>query len=209
MHRGQIGVYAQTITPALAAGLDLPKDWGVVLGDVEPDSPADKAGLKPGDVVLSLDGRVMENARQLAVHLYRKPVGDTVSIEVQRGAEKLTFKVKVIERQDDPQRFADMVDPEKNIVNRLGILCIEINQQVAQMLPDLRKPYGVVVAARAAGSPYSTELNPGDVIHAVDSEPITSVAALRAALDKHKPGDPTILQIERDGRLMYLDLEQE
>ncbi len=209
VHRGQIGVYAQTITPALAAGLDLPKDWGVVLGDVEPDSPADKAGLKPGDVVLSLDGRVMENARQLAVHLYRKPVGETVALEVQRGAEKLTFKVKVIERQDDPQRFADMVDPEKNIVNRLGILCIEINQQVAQMLPDLRKPYGVVVAARAAGSPYSTELNPGDVIHAVDSEPITSVAALRAALDKHKPGDPTILQIERDGRLMYLDLEQE
>lgn len=209
VHRGQIGVYAQTITPRLAAALDLPQDWGVVLGDVEPDSPADKAGLQVGDVVLSLNGRVMENARQLAVNVYRKPVGEKVALVVQRGTEKLTFDVKVIERQDDPLRFADMVDPAKNIVNRLGILCIDINQKIAQMLPDLRKPYGVVVAARATGSAYSTELEPGDVIHAVNSEPVTSTAALREALDKRKPTEPTVLQIERDGRLMYLDLEQD
>lgn len=209
VHRGEIGVYAQTITPTLAAGLDLTRDWGVLLGDVEPDSPADKAGLQSGDVLLSVNGRVMENARQLEVNLYRKPVGEKVAIEVQRGTQKLTFNVSVIEREDDPQRFADMVTPEKNIVSRLGILCIDINQKIAQMLPDLRKPYGVVVAARAAGSPYSTQLNPGDVIHAVNAEPISSVTALRQALDRRKATDPTVLQIERDGRLMYLDLELE
>jgi serine protease Do len=209
VHRGEIGVYAQTITPSLAAGLDLPRDWGVVLADVESDSPAEKAGLKPGDVVLSVNSRVMENARQLEVNLYRRRVGEKVAIEVQRGTQKLTFDVPIIEREDDPQRFADMVNPEKNIVNRLGILCIDINQKVAQMLPDLRKPYGVVVAARAAGSPYSSQLNPGDVIHALNAEPISSVAALRQALDKRKPTDPIVLQIERDGRLMYLDLELE
>ena len=209
VHRGEIGVFAQTIAPSLAAGLDLPRDWGVVLADVEPDSPADKAGLKPGDVVLSVNGRVMENARQLEVNLYRRRVDERVSIAVLRGTQKLTFEVPIIEREDDPQRFADMVTPEKNIVSRLGILCIDISQKVAQMLPDLRKPYGVVVAARAAGSPYSTQLNPGDVIHALNAEPISSVAALRQALDRRKPTDPIVLQIERDGRLMYLDLELE
>jgi len=209
VHRGEIGVYAQTITPSIAAGLDLPRDWGVVLADVEPDSPADKAGLKPGDVVLSVNNRVMESARQLEVNLYRRAVGEKVAIEVLRGTQKLAFDVPIIEREDDPQRFADMVNPEKNIVARLGILCIDINQKVAQMLPDLRKPYGVVVAARAAGSPYSSQLEPGDVIHALNVEPISSVAALRQALDKRKPADPIILQIERDGRLMYLDLELE
>jgi serine protease Do len=209
VHRGQIGVHAQTITPTLAAGLDLSRDWGVVLGDVEPDSPAEQAGLKVGDIVLALNGRAMENARDLEVNLYRRPVGENVAIEVLRGSEKLAFHVEVIERDDDPMRFADMVNPEKNIVARLGILGIDIDKKIVQMLPDLRKPYGVVVAARASGSPYSAQLSPGDVIHAVNNEPISSVAALRQALEKRKITDPTVLQIERDSRMMYLDLEPE
>jgi serine protease Do len=66
-----------------------------------------------------------------------------------------------------------------------------------------------VVAARAAGSPYSTALDPGDVIHAVNGTPVTSVAVLRETLDKLKSSDATVLQIERNGRLMYLALELE
>ncbi len=66
VRRGQIGVRAQTITPALAEGLSLTRDWGVVLGDVFPDGPAAKAGLQVGDVVETLDGKPMENGRQLA-----------------------------------------------------------------------------------------------------------------------------------------------
>ena len=209
VHRGQIGVYAQTITPSLAMGLGLARDWGVVLADVEPEGPADAAGLKAGDIVLSLNGRTMENARQLQVNLYRRPVGEKVTVEVLRGDQKLKCEAEVIEREDDPMRFADMVKPEENVIVRLGILGVDVNQKIAQMLPDLRKKYGVVVAARAAGSPYSTVLDPGDVIYAVNSEPVTSVAALRAAIDKLKPTDPTVLQVERDGRLMYIDLELE
>jgi len=211
VHRGQIGVYAQTISPSLATGLGLARDWGVVLGDVEPEGPADEAGLKVGDIVLTLNGKPMENARQLEVNLYRRPVGEKVTLEVLRDNQrKLSVEVEVIERDDDPLRFADMVSPEKNIISRLGILGVEINQQVAQMLPELRKKYGVVVAARAAGSPYSgAGLDPGDVIYAVNGAPVTSVAALRQALDKLKPEDPLVLQIERENRLMYLDLELE
>jgi serine protease Do len=209
VHRGQIGVYAQTITPGLASGLGLSRDWGVLLGDVEPQGPADEAGLKVGDIVLGLSGKTMENARQLEVNLYRRPVGEKVAIEVLRGDQKLSFDVEVIERDDDPLRFADMVNPEDNVISRLGILGVEINKEIAQMLPDLRKHYGVVVAVRAAGSPYSTVLEPGDVIYSVNGTPVTSVVALRQVLDKLKTTDPTVLQIERDGHLKYLDLELE
>src|ERR1019366_6299679 len=70
VHRGQIGISPQNITPGLAAGLKLPEDSGVVLADVEPDGPADKAGLKVGDIVVALDGRRIENGRQLSVRIY-------------------------------------------------------------------------------------------------------------------------------------------
>ncbi|HKW96327.1 MAG TPA: trypsin-like peptidase domain-containing protein [Bryobacteraceae bacterium] len=210
VHRGEIGVYAQTITPSMAAGLKLARDWGVVLGDVDPNGPAAEAGLKVGDIVLSLDGKPMENARQLQVNLYGRAVGDKVTLEVRRDNRKLSFDVEVIERDDDPLRFADMANPEKNVIARLGILGVDINQQVAQMLPELRKKYGVVVAARAAGSSYSgAGLKPGDVIYSLNGAPVTSVAALRQALDQRKADDPTVLQIERDGKLMFLDLELE
>jgi serine protease Do len=210
VHRGQIGVFAQTITPSLAAGLSLSQDWGVVLSDVTPGGPAAKAGLQIGDIILSLNGRRLENARQLEMHLYRYGLGQKVSLQVLRGGEKLTYPVAVEEREDDPERFADMVDPEKNMINRLGILGVEIDRRVAEMLPDLRKPYGIVVAARGGESRYSGDsLQPGDAIYAVNGVAVTSIDALRQALDRLKDTDPLVLQVERDGRLLFLTLEIE
>jgi serine protease Do len=207
VHRGQIGVYAQTISPAFAAGLGLPQEYGVVIGDVAPDGPADKAGLQVGDVILRLDGKPMENARQLEVNIYRRSLNEKVSLDVMRGHDALTVEVPVIERKDDPQRFADMVNPDSNVVARLGILGIPIDRKVAAMLPDLRKTYGVVVAASMFGSQGG--LKPGDVIYALNGSPISSVDALRSALSAIKPGDAAVLQIERDGRLMFLEVELE
>ena len=181
-----------------------------MLSDVTPDGPADKAGLKGGDIVLSLNGKTIESARQLDVNLYRYKLGDKVNVQVLRGDEKLTFPVAVSERDDDPQRFADMVDPVKNIVPQLGILGIAIDKNVTQLLPDLRRSIGVVVAARAGESPYSGDsLNLGDVIYEVNGTPVSSVEALRAALDKLKENDPLALLVERDGRLLYITMQIE
>jgi serine protease Do len=210
VHRTEIGVAAESITPALAQGLRLAQDWGVVLADVTPGGPADDAGLKPGDIVVRVNGKRMRDARQLEMNLFRYAVGDKVQVETLRGAETMTFSVVVAARDDDPQRFADMVDPAKNLVPKLGILGIDIDRKIADMLPDLRKKYGVVVAAAGGESPYSGDaLKPGDVIYAVNTEPVTSVAALRKALDALKDTDPVVLQIERDGQLAYLTLEVE
>ncbi len=207
VHRSEIGVSVQTITPALSTGLRLPQDWGVVVTDVEPDEPADKAGLQVGDIVLSLNGKTMRDARQFELNLYRYRVGQKVSLELLRGDMKLAVDVPVQEREDDPQRFADMVDPVKNTVPKLGILGIEIDRKIAEMLPDLRKKYGVVVAARYGDSPYSGDsLQLGDVIYSVNTTPVTSVQALRAALDALKETDPLVLQVERGSRLLYVTM---
>jgi serine protease Do len=210
VHRGQIGANVETITPLLAAGLGLTQDWGVLVADATPDGPADKSGVKPGDVVLSLDGKPMENARQLQVNLWRFPVGDKVSLEVLRGADRLTMDVPVTAQDDDPQRFADLVNPEKNLIPKLGILGVEIDRKLAPILPDLRKQYGIVVAARAAESDgLDVDLRPGDVIYAINTEPTSTIASLNGALAQMKSGDAVVLQVERDGQLMYVSFEME
>lgn len=207
VHRSEIGVSVATVTPALATGLRLAQDWGVVVADVEANEPAAKAGLEAGDIVLSLNGKTMRDARQFELNLYRYRVGQNVSLELLRGDTKLSVDVPVEEREDDPQRFADMVDPAKNTVARLGILGIEIDRKIAAMLPELRKKYGVVVAARYGDSPYSGDsLVLGDVIYSVNTTPVTSVQALRAALDALKETDPLVMQVERRGRLLFVTM---
>lgn len=211
VHRGQIGVSAQDITPLLAHGLQLPRDWGVIVSDVVPDGPAAQAGVKIGDIVLALNGRRLENALQLQAGIDRQPIDDNkVTMEVLRGSQTLSLSVPVIERKDDPMRFADMVSPQDNLVNRLGILAIALTDKLSDMLPDLRHDYGLVVAARTPVPPYSgDELEPGDVIYSIGVTPTVSIAALRDALSVLKKGDVAVLQIERKSRLMYLAIQLE
>jgi serine protease Do len=208
VHRGRIGIHAQTITQVMASGLSLPRDFGVIVADVEPEGPADKAGVQVGDIILRLNGKRLENARQLEVNVYRYPKGEKVSLDVLRGSETLKMDVPVVEDHEDPERFADMVNPEDNLVPRLGILGIAIDKTLAEMLPQLRRPYGVVVAAGSVSDFTSgTGLTQGDVIFSVNGSPVTSVPALKRKLDEFKSGDEVVLQIQRSERLMFVPVE--
>ncbi len=203
VHRGQIGIRSQNITPALAAGLKLPYESGVILADVEPDGPAEQAGLKVGDIVESLDGRRIENARQLDVRIYNQLIRERVVLEVERDGKKLSVPVPVVEREDDPMRFADLVDPVKNLIARLGILVIPVTEELAKIIPGLRFEYGLVVAARSSEA-AANGLKPGDTIYSVNQTPVVSVRALQAALEQITAGEQAVLQIQRADRLMFL-----
>jgi serine protease Do len=205
VRRGEIGVRAQTVTPVLAAGLGLKREQGAVLADVAPGSPADRAGLSVGDLVLTLDGKPIENGRQLYVNLYRREVGDIVRLEVLRGEKPTTVTVRVAERADPLSAATLLSDPRENVVARLGILAATLDPKLAAGLP-LRSKSGVVVASAIASALDSDNgsLAPGDVIHAVNGQWISDLAALRAAVDGAKPGSAVVLQVERRGELMYL-----
>ena len=211
VHRGEIGAYAQTITPELAAGLTLPRDFGVILSDVFPEGPAEKAGLKVGDIVLTLDGKPMENARQFNMNLWSEGKQQSVKLTVQRSREQLNIEVPVTEQEGDPARFMDLVSPQESAVTDLGILGITVDKKVSDLLPELRNPYGVVVAMKSSMAKYTGGggFETGDVIYQVNGTVVTSVQVLRKMISALNPGDPLVVQIERDGKLMFLTLSGE
>jgi serine protease Do len=159
VRRGEIGAYAQTITPLLSQALGLSVRFGTILGDVYPDGPAEKAGLKVGDIILSVAGKPMENGRQLSINLYRQTIGERVLMEVLRDTDTLEVSVEVINREDPTGRFADLVQPARNLIPELGILALDLDRRIAEMFPSLRIDTGVVIAGRAMGPQMEEEVS--------------------------------------------------
>ena len=138
-----------------------------------------------------------------------RPGDAIVRAEVLRGSEKLTLEIPVTQERDDVDRMADLMDPTKSLVSKLGIFGVEINDKLAEEMEDsLRVPSGVVVAAIAANTlGADTGLQAGDVIHAVNAKHIETLDALRAALDTIPPRGSVVLQIERESKYEYLAFE--
>src|ERR1700676_1354785 len=205
IHQPAIGALVQTITPELAAALRLKRDFGVIISDISPGGPADTAGIKIQDVILSVDGVAISSLPEFAQTLYLHKTGDHAALEILRGSDRLKISVGLAERPHKEDNLVDLVDPVKNLVRPLDILGIELTLDLAKALPDLRIPTGVIVAARTLGARTGEiPLQTGDVIHGLNSAPITSLDGLRAGLAAMKPGEPVALQIERHEQIFYV-----
>jgi serine protease Do len=208
VHRGSIGVIPQTIDAGIAAGLGLKRDWGVILSDVKTDSAAAAAGLEPGDVVVSVDGEEISNSRDLSNAIFRHAAGDRLKMEIQRDGTDQSITVAVMERREQSDQLIDLVSREANLVRKLGILALTLDEKVTPILPSLRKLEGVVVAAAdAAYLGYNPGLQSGDVIYTVNRTKVATVEELKTALAALKAGQSSVLQVEHLGQLIYISFE--
>jgi len=204
VRRGEIGVNPQTITPLMAEALGLTLDAGVILADVLPGGPAEKVGLESGDIVLSLDGKPMENGRQFRINVYTRGVGEQVSLEVRRGERTLTVKVPVVERSNDTGELEALIGTQQ-IIRPLGVVALDLNPSVAALLPQVRRRNGAVVARVTPESPYSQQgrLQPGDVIYSLNGQIVRSADDLKVFAGQLKPSAAAVLLIERESTMMY------
>jgi len=210
VHRIEVKAGAQTITEELAKGLGLAQNWGVVIDDVIPGGPAEAGGLKIGDIVVKADDRLIGTLPAFTAALYLHPLDQSLTLEVLRGTERKTLYIAALEMKHPMDALPDLANTRENLVARLGILGLDLNDELRSVLGTLRNPSGVVVVGRVANFMSSvTGLQTGDVIHSVNQTEIDSLSSLRAALKQIKPHEPVVLQVEREGGLQWLAFEME
>ncbi|HUB81780.1 MAG TPA: trypsin-like peptidase domain-containing protein [Bryobacteraceae bacterium] len=205
IYRGAIGVIPQDITPILASALGLDRDYGVILSDIMPDSPAEGAGLQQGDVILAVDGTPIERSREFIDAVYQHSYGEQIALDILRDKERLKKTVGVLSRSGSPEDLEDLAKRDADLVRRLGILALTLDQKVTPMLPQLRRLYGVVVAGLPAEfASVNPGLVAGDVIYELNGSRTETIAQLRAALDRRKIGDAIALLVEHSGKMAYV-----
>jgi serine protease Do len=125
-----------------------------------------------------------------------------------RGSDRLLLEVPVIERPHDLDRLGDIGDPETNRISQLGIVGIAIDDAIAEMVPGLRIPSGVIVAGRSQGSRGAdVALSAGDIIHTLNGRSISDLKELRSSLDELEPRSAVVLQVERAGKLSFVSFQ--
>ena len=117
-----------------------------------PGGPAEAAGLKVGDILLTVDGQPADNLPTVIYNFRLRDSTDPVRLEVMSGGKQVTLNVTPVEMRADFDSVSAMADPEKNLIPELGILGVEIDQRIASAATGLRDPYGIIVVARAAGA---------------------------------------------------------
>jgi serine protease Do len=205
VRRGVIGAHAQTIGPELAEALDLSRSYRVVLSDVYPGSPAEQAGLRPGDVITHLNGERMHNGHELDVNLYPE-LGSIATLSVVRGDSTFETGVRVVRERDASSQFSGTVDPSKHLVSRFGILGLPLREETSPRGAFRRLPSGVVVfSSNRPPAPWGDQLRRGDVIYTVQGQRVAGPDELRSVLDG-RGTDRVVAHVYREGRLEYLVL---
>lgn len=201
--RGQAGVIAQTITSDMARALSLPRDYGVIIADVLPDGAAAAAGLEPKDIVLTLNGKVIENARQFGVNIYQM-AGETVEVGILRNGQTRTVRMAVLERPRDPGRLMRSINQRDHHVERLGILAATLDEKVTPVVGPTRRLSGVVVAALLAGTPTEGALMSGDIIYEVNGKRVAALEEFRQLVADLPAGQAAAFWLERAGQLQIV-----
>jgi S1-C subfamily serine protease len=213
--RGWLGVQIQDVTPPMRASLGIGDRKGVLIGDVFKGQPADKAGIKRGDVVLSVDGRKVGDANELRNTVAAIAPGVKVPVIVFRGGKEVTLSVKLVERDekaidklssDGGKGDGDEAESgSDDVLKKWGIQVTSLTEAIKKKYSLEEEVTGVVVSQVDQASQIAAEgIQEGDVIQEFNRQPVTSVKEFGKLMKSLKTGDNVMFLVRRGQSTMYI-----
>ena len=204
--RGWLGVQIQPLTPELAKSFGIAGTQGALIATVTEDSPAARAGLKEGDVIVTFDGKPVEGPRVLPGLVANTPVGRGVPIGIVRDGSRQTVTVTVGNLADSREARAASGEkqPESRASEKLGLALQELTPELAKQL-GVQGDKGVVVTEVKPDSPAAQAgLVPGDVIREVNRTPVEDLGDVERGLARGSDPTQVLLRVEREGTQRYV-----
>ena len=201
MQRGRLGVSVQSLDQDLARSFGMTTPQGALVSQVQEDMPAAKAGIKAGDVILKVDGDVIEDSASLSRLIAGKKPGETVAINLLRDGQSKQVPVALGSMEGGLLATTDKGDADPVKAGRLGAVVQQLNEEARRALGDGR---GVMVT-EVEGAAERAGIRPGDVILAVNSAPVTNPADLKRLIAGS--GDQIALLVHRDDAEIFVPVK--
>jgi serine protease Do len=200
--RGYIGVNIQAVTPDLARAMELKKPEGALVADVVSERPADQAGIKRGDVIVSFDGKEVRDSRQLPGMVAAAPVGEEVAVKVLRSGREKTLRVRVAKLDSSEMEAAPS---KESSPPRWGMELRELSPEMARR--SGLEEGGVLVVNVKPGSPADkASIRRGDIILEANRKPVTSIQELQRAIVDSGDSNSLLLLVQRYKSPIYVAL---
>ena len=198
--RGFLGVNIQSITPDLAKGLNLDETKGALVADVVSGTPAEKAGIKRGDVIVAFNGKSVEDSHDLPAMVAVTPIGKKVPMTIIRDGKRREIKVKVGELESSEAENK----PGKPTQGEWGFTLENITPEIAQQL-HLKTLQGVVVSDVEPGGPADEAgIHQGDLILEINQKPVKTVGEAMKAITKTDDKAPLLVLVQRDQGSLFI-----
>jgi serine protease Do len=192
--RGRIGVEIQDVNALLADSFGLDRPRGALVATVEPGGPADKGGVKPGDVILAVNGENITRYGELSSRVSNLRPGSEARLGIWRGRREIEIDLKVAELNEKPERTASRVQPG-HVPDQAARLGLTVRALTADEKRQAQTE-GNLVVEQSTGPAASAGVTPGDIILGVDGKPVRSVDDLEKAAKS--AGKILALLVERD-----------
>jgi serine protease Do len=207
VRRGQLGIVVQKISNDIAANLGLKETKGVIVSQVQPGSAAERAGIKFGDVILSLNGKAVDEPNVLRNEIAGTGPGTNVTLTILREGQERTISASLGEFNPPKNEITTSNNnqpPSGGPTGKLGISVSPFTSDMAQQLGVAASTQGVVVGQVDPNGPAADAgIQQGDVIEQVNQQPVRSAADVRTALER-SGGTPALLLVNRRGTVVFL-----